>query len=119
MRYGTSGFRDHHKNIITIAKRIGVSISRLVDREEKSYGIMITASHNHCDDNGVKIMDEHGDMVSNDVEKYLENFVNQKQFDVAWSLGMCNFRQNGGVRYSTYSPLGRHTLSGLVWSNVS
>ena len=83
MLYGTSGFRDHHKNIITIAKRIGVSIARLMVREERSYGIMITASHNHCDDNGVKIMDEHGDMVSNDIEKYLEEFVNQEMTDFA------------------------------------
>ena len=59
MRYGTSGFRDHHKRILAIAERIGIAMARLSAREYKSYGIMITASHNHCDDNGVKIMDEH------------------------------------------------------------
>ena len=83
MHYGTSGFRDHHKTIISIAKKIGIAMARLVSRSEKSYGIMITASHNHCDDNGVKIMDEHGDMVSNEVEKYLEEFVNQEMTDFA------------------------------------
>ncbi len=57
MRYGTSGFRDHHKQIISIAKKIGLAMARLVTRSEKSFVIMITASHNHCDDNCVKIMD--------------------------------------------------------------
>ena len=77
MRYGTSGFRDHHKKILAIAERIGIAIARMSVREYKSYGIMITASHNHCDDNGVKIMDEHGDMVSTEVEQYLERSVKE------------------------------------------
>ena len=83
MRYGTSGFRDHHKQIVSIANKIGIAMARLVSRSEKSFGIMITASHNHCDDNGVKIMDEHGDMVSNEIEKYLEDYVNKEIEDFA------------------------------------
>ena len=77
MRYGTSGFRDHHKRILEIAEQIGIAMARLCAREYKSYGIMITASHNHCDDNGVKIMDEHGDMVSTEIEQYLERSVKE------------------------------------------
>ena len=40
MRYGTSGFRDHHEKIVSIAKKIGIAIALLVVRSEKSFGIM-------------------------------------------------------------------------------
>ena len=76
MKYGTSGFRDHHIKIFEIAEKVGTAIALLACYRSKSFGIMITASHNHYEDNGVKIMDEDGHMVSSDIERYLENYVN-------------------------------------------
>ena len=76
IKYGTSGFRDHNTKIINIAEKIGTAMAQLVDYEKQSFGIMITASHNHHNDNGVKIMNMHGNMVSNKIESYLENYVN-------------------------------------------
>lgn len=76
MKYGTSGFRDHHIKIFEIAEKVGTAIALLACYRNKSFGIMITASHNHYEDNGVKIMDEDGHMVSSDIERYLENYVN-------------------------------------------
>jgi len=79
MHYGTSGFRDHHSKIESISIQIGIAMTLLSIRENRSFGIMITASHNHYDDNGVKIMDHKGDMVTLEIEKYLEHMVNQDQ----------------------------------------
>ena len=76
IKYGTSGFRDHNTKIINIAEKIGTAMAQLVDYEKQSFGIMITASHNHHNDNGVKIMNMYGNMVSNKTESYLENYVN-------------------------------------------
>ena len=81
MKYGTSGFRTHHSKIEEIAVQIGTAMALLTCYKKQSFGIMITASHNHHDDNGVKIMDHHGNMVSEDIEKYLENFVNNMYKD--------------------------------------
>lgn len=76
MKYGTSGFRDHHTKILDIAEKIGMAMTLLAYYKKQSFGIMITASHNHYDDNGVKIMNYMGNMVNDDIEVYLENFVN-------------------------------------------
>lgn len=81
MKYGTSGFRSHHSKIEEIAVQIGTAMALLTYYKRLSFGIMITASHNHHEDNGVKIMDHHGNMVSEDIEKYLENFINNMYQD--------------------------------------
>jgi len=81
MKYGTSGFRTHHSKIEEIAVQIGTAMALLTCYKRQSFGIMITASHNHHEDNGVKIMDHHGNMVSEEIEKYLENFVNNMYKD--------------------------------------
>ena len=76
MKYGTSGFRDHHSKILHISEKIGSAIALLSCYKRTSFGIMITASHNHYDDNGIKIMDKNGNMISHDLEDYMENFIN-------------------------------------------
>ena len=76
MKYGTSGFRDHHTKILNISEKIGMAVTLLAHYKKESFGIMITASHNHHEDNGVKIMNHKGNMITNDIESYLENFIN-------------------------------------------
>jgi len=81
MKYGTSGFRSHNSEIEEIAVQIGTAMALLTCYKKQSFGIMITASHNHHEDNGVKIMDDKGHMVPEDIETYLENFVNNFYMD--------------------------------------
>ena len=76
IKYGTSGFRTHHSTILKIAEKIGLAIAQLVYYKKESFGIMITASHNHHEDNGVKIMDQYGNMVTEDIENYMERYIN-------------------------------------------
>jgi phosphoacetylglucosamine mutase len=74
--YGTSGFRLHHTDILNISKYIGHAVCNLSKKHSYSYGIMITASHNHHEDNGVKILTHDGYMISNYEEMYIETYVN-------------------------------------------
>jgi len=76
INYGTSGFRRHNRVILSLANRIGKAVATLVCKHKKTFGIMITASHNHHEDNGVKIMDENGNMVGKEEEDFLEEYVN-------------------------------------------
>ena len=78
IKYGTSGFRTHHSVILDIAEKIGLALAQLVYYKKESFGIMITASHNHHQDNGVKIMDENGNMITEDIERYLVQYVNDE-----------------------------------------
>ena len=56
MNYGTAGFRSNYESILNISYKIGKTVSYLCHKNKKNYGIMITASHNHYVDNGVKIV---------------------------------------------------------------
>ena len=78
IKYGTSGFRTHHSTILKIAEKIGLAMAQLVYYKKESFGIMITASHNHHEDNGVKIMDQYGNMVTEDIENYMEKYINDE-----------------------------------------
>ena len=81
-KYGTSGFRFHNKHILEIASKIGNAVSILSLKNKKNYGIMITASHNHFEDNGVKILNYEGHMISHDDETFIENYVNSNQDNI-------------------------------------
>ncbi|VBB18917.1 hypothetical protein YASMINEVIRUS_1449 [Yasminevirus sp. GU-2018] len=88
--YGTSGFRFDEKIMIKISKKIGVASGVLLmiknsgakTETPKNIGIMITASHNLHFDNGVKIVDETGTMLTPAEENLLESIVNDKVSDV-------------------------------------
>jgi len=83
--YGTAGFRYHSSIMEQIASKIGKALAILSVENQKSYGIMITASHNaHCD-NGVKIMNENGCMVSSEEELLLEKYVNFPPSSIIYS----------------------------------
>ena len=81
--YGTAGFRYPVKTIIEICESDDFAIAILtvmtlinLQKGDKTLGIMITASHNPSTDNGVKIINHNGGMLSNKYEKIITNIVN-------------------------------------------
>uniref|UniRef100_A0A0K0FAF5 Phosphoacetylglucosamine mutase n=1 Tax=Strongyloides venezuelensis TaxID=75913 RepID=A0A0K0FAF5_STRVS len=62
--YGTAGFRGPASELEKIMIRTGVVASMLARAERKVVGVMITASHNPINDNGVKIVDSNGEMIN-------------------------------------------------------
>lgn len=76
-KYGTAGFRDDHKLLTPVVFRVGmVAAARSIDLGGKFVGIMITASHNLENDNGLKIVDSDGGMLAATWEKHAERIVN-------------------------------------------
>jgi len=75
MNYGTAGFRSNSDNIINISFKIGIILSYMCHKYNVNYGIMITASHNIYTDNGVKIVNGKGNMISKDEENDLVKYV--------------------------------------------
>ena len=82
--YGTSGFRFHHTVIEKIAKKIGQAVGLLSAYAHQPYGIMITASHNPYEDNGVKIMNYKGEMIHESEEKTVKYFNSRFFYRVFW-----------------------------------
>ncbi|KAF8343168.1 phosphoacetylglucosamine mutase [Cantharellus anzutake] len=82
--YGTAGFRTNGSLLDSVLFRVGVLAGLRSKRlEGKTVGIMITASHNPEEDNGVKIVDPYGEMLEADWEIYataLANAPNTEMF---------------------------------------
>lgn len=77
MTYGTAGFRDKWKILHSTLYRMGIlSCLRSLSLGSKFVGIMITASHNDECDNGVKLVDSSGGMLSQVWEPYAELLAN-------------------------------------------
>ncbi|KAM0786685.1 hypothetical protein ACM66B_002130 [Microbotryomycetes sp. NB124-2] len=62
--YGTAGFRTSADLLDSVMFRVGLLASlRSKKLEGKAIGVMVTASHNPERDNGVKLVDPHGEML--------------------------------------------------------
>ena len=61
-KYGTAGFRTAGKYLERVCFRVGVLVAMRAKLTQLS-GVMITASHNQKDDNGVKIIESDGSML--------------------------------------------------------
>jgi phosphoacetylglucosamine mutase len=74
--YGTAGFRTHQKYLDHVCLRVGL-FQGLVAKlhPEISLGIVLSASHNPIEDNGLKQSDFEGDMLRREFEPLVEEFV--------------------------------------------
>ncbi|CUI14390.1 unnamed protein product [Bodo saltans] len=80
--YGTAGFRTTGSLLISVGCRMAfVCALRSIVSGGKSTGLMITASHNPAIDNGVKIVDTDGCMLSRDWEAYATTIANAATSD--------------------------------------
>jgi phosphoacetylglucosamine mutase len=85
--YGTAGFRDEHSILSGVLTRVGMlATMRSRCKSGQFVGVMITASHNPECDNGAKIVDTDGGMLSQSWEPYAEDLINAKTSSDALSL---------------------------------
>ena len=81
--YGTAGFRDDISvPLQPIFLRVGILAAiRSLHQNSEIVGVMITASHNPEQDNGVKMIDNDGGMLDQEWEKYAEELANAPEPD--------------------------------------
>lgn len=68
-QYGTAGFRDEASLLGSTCHRMGMLAVLRSKCEGKITGVMITASHNPVNDNGLKLIDSRGEMLIQSWEK--------------------------------------------------
>ncbi|PVV03080.1 hypothetical protein BB560_002445 [Smittium megazygosporum] len=69
--YGTAGFRELGTLLVSTVFRMGlVAALRSKKRHGEAIGVVITASHNKEEDNGIKLVDPNGDMLHPSWENY-------------------------------------------------
>ncbi|RHZ22041.1 hypothetical protein DYB37_008906 [Aphanomyces astaci] len=76
LAYGTAGFRDNADILGSTFHRMGMLAVLRSKKEHKITGLMVTASHNAAPDNGVKLVDPDGGMLSQSWEKYAQQLAN-------------------------------------------
>lgn len=86
LQYGTAGFRTNAKQLDHIMFRMGVLATLRSKKTKATIGAMVTASHNPEEDNGVKLIDPMGEMVTPAWEEYATQLANAEQEDLLTAL---------------------------------
>nr|ABS32231.1 phosphoglucosamine mutase [Carica papaya] len=76
LSYGTAGFRADASLLQSAVFRVGILAALRSFKTQSVIGLMITASHNKVTDNGVKVADPNGGMLSQDWEPFADKLVN-------------------------------------------
>ncbi|EOY13257.1 Phosphoglucosamine mutase-related isoform 2 [Theobroma cacao] len=76
LSYGTAGFRADASILKSAVYRVGILAALRSLKTQSVVGVMITASHNKVTDNGVKIVDPSGGMLSQEWEPFADQLVN-------------------------------------------
>ncbi|KIJ21797.1 phosphoacetylglucosamine mutase [Paxillus involutus ATCC 200175] len=81
-QYGTAGFRTRGDKLESVLFKVGILAAlRSKTCDGKTIGVMITASHNPAEDNGVKLVDPHGEMLNTSWESHATDFANAPSTD--------------------------------------
>ncbi|GKU95699.1 hypothetical protein SLEP1_g9028 [Rubroshorea leprosula] len=86
LSYGTAGFRADASILQSTVYRVGILAALRSLKTRSVVGLMITASHNKVTDNGVKITDPSGGMLSQDWEPFADQLANAPTSEILVSL---------------------------------
>lgn len=86
LQYGTAGFRTNAKQLDHVMFRMGLLASLRSKKTKATIGVMVTASHNPEEDNGVKLVDPMGEMVTPTWEGYATQLANAEDTDLLTAL---------------------------------
>ncbi|XP_045698587.1 phosphoacetylglucosamine mutase [Phyllostomus hastatus] len=82
LQYGTAGFRTKAEHLDHVMFRMGLLAVLRSKQTQSTIGVMVTASHNPEEDNGVKLVDPLGEMLAPSWEEHATCLANAEEQDV-------------------------------------
>ena len=93
------------------------AISFLIKKQKLSSGIMISASHNPPEYNGIKIFDHNGEKISKNLENKIQHFIEESNLDISVSTKKISLKTNKDLMdiyvQSLINTIGEAGLSGM------
>eukprot|EP00079_Xenopus_tropicalis_P025090 XP_012818211.1 PREDICTED: phosphoacetylglucosamine mutase isoform X1 [Xenopus tropicalis] len=109
LQYGTAGFRTKAEHLDHVMYRMGL-LAVLRSKKTKSViGVMVTASHNPEEDNGVKLVDPMGEMLAQEWEVYATNLANAEQHELQAVLNDIIQKESISLQQEASVAIGRDT----------
>ncbi|KFQ44009.1 Phosphoacetylglucosamine mutase [Nestor notabilis] len=86
LQYGTAGFRTKAEQLDHVMFRMGLLAVLRSKAVVSTIGIMVTASHNPEEDNGVKLIDPLGEMLHPSWEEYATQLANAEEHELQQTI---------------------------------
>ncbi|KAM9018753.1 phosphoacetylglucosamine mutase isoform 1-T3 [Ara ararauna] len=86
LQYGTAGFRTKAEQLDHVMFRMGLLAVLRSKAVAATIGIMVTASHNPEEDNGVKLVDPLGEMLHTSWEEYATQLANAEEHELQQTI---------------------------------
>jgi phosphoglucosamine mutase len=98
-----AGFVAAGTDVLLLGPLPTPGIARLTQEFEADLGVVISASHNRYDDNGIKFFDRAGSKLSDDVEREIESFLQRPPITrESAALGKAKRIDTARVRYQEF-----------------
>ncbi|XP_030054939.1 phosphoacetylglucosamine mutase isoform X2 [Microcaecilia unicolor] len=109
LQYGTAGFRTKAEQLDHIMYRMGLLAVLRSKQTKSTIGVMVTASHNPEEDNGVKLVDPLGEMLAAAWEEYATCLANAEEQDVTSVLQDVSQKERINLQQEAFVAIGRDT----------
>ncbi|XP_078504263.1 phosphoacetylglucosamine mutase isoform X2 [Lissotriton helveticus] len=109
LQYGTAGFRTKAEYLDHVMYRMGLLAVLRSKQQKSTIGVMVTASHNPEEDNGVKLVDPMGEMLAPAWEEYATCLANAEENEMSSVLADIVKKESVDVNQNAFVAIGRDT----------
>ncbi|XP_027783872.2 phosphoacetylglucosamine mutase isoform X2 [Marmota flaviventris] len=109
LQYGTAGFRMKAEHLDHIMFRMGLLAVLRSKQTKSTIGVMVTASHNPEEDNGVKLVDPLGAMLAPSWEEHATYLANAEEEDMQRVLIDISEKEAVDLQQDAFVVIGRDT----------
>ncbi|XP_027982868.1 phosphoacetylglucosamine mutase isoform X5 [Eptesicus fuscus] len=109
LQYGTAGFRIKAEHLDHVMFRMGLLAVLRSKQTKSTIGVMVTASHNPEEDNGVKLVDPLGEMLAPSWEEHATCLANAEEQDVQRVLLDISEKAAVDLQQDAFVVIGRDT----------